>query len=116
MCEFVVQRLRCRAASAGEKCDDSQRWAPSSSSSLLSLLPPPSDWEAGSQGAGAALSVNCLGLRHVTQQQSQSNNTASPGKWWQVLLKGKQRRSEWIIEAASERCSALLPAEKTGNE
>ncbi|XP_034556709.1 caytaxin isoform X1 [Notolabrus celidotus] len=39
------------------------------------------DWEAGSQGAGAALSVNGLRLRHVTLQQSLINNRASPGKW-----------------------------------
>lgn len=72
---------------AGEKCDDSQFWASSSS-----LLPPPSDREAGSQGAGAALSVNGLRLRHVTQQQSPSHNTESPGKWWQVLVKERKGR------------------------
>lgn len=66
------------ATMTGENSDDSQRWSPSSL-----LPPPPSDGEAGSQGAGAALSVNGLRLRHVTQQQSLINNTASPGKWWQ---------------------------------
>lgn len=61
-----------------ERSDDSQRCCPSS------LLPPPlSEGEAGSQGAGAALAVNGLRLRHVTQQQLPINNTASPGKWWQ---------------------------------
>lgn len=55
--------------------------------------PPPSDWVAGSQGAGAALSVNGLRLRHVTQQQSPINNTASPGKnGGRVLVKDRQRR------------------------
>jgi len=62
---------------AGEKCDDSQSVL--GSLLLLPLPPPPppppsSEWEAGSQGAGAALSVNGLkatsfDARAVTDQQ-----------------------------------------------
>lgn len=59
-----------------------------------SLLPSLSDREAGSQGAGAALFVNGLRLRHVTQQQPLINNTASPGKWWHVLVKERKRKEE----------------------
>lgn len=60
------------------------------------------------QGAGAAPSVNGLRLRHVTQQQSPIINTASPGKWWQVLVKdGGIASNKRIIEVASERQSAL---------
>lgn len=84
---------------AEKKRNDSQRWALSSS-----LLPPLR------QGAGAAPSVNGLRLRHVTQQQSPIINTASPGKWWQVLVTDRHggiASNNRIIEVASERQSAL---------
>lgn len=53
--------------------------------------------------AGVALSVNGLRLRHVTQQQLPSINTASSGKWWQDSLRGRQRekrsRNKGIVTA-----------------
>lgn len=50
---------------------------------LLSAPPPASSPPPHSQRqrAGAAPSVNGLGLRHVTQHHSQIVNTTLPGKW-----------------------------------
>lgn len=72
------------------------------------------------QGAGVALSVNGLRPRHVTQQQLPSINTASPGKWWQVLLRdrhaGRSSRKGIVTAVDARRHSAPDRMLWAGNE
>lgn len=63
------------------------------------------------QGAGVVLSLNGLRPRHVTQQQLPSINTASPGKWWQDLLRdrhaGRSSKKGVVTAVDARRHSAL---------
>lgn len=80
-----------RMSESDVKRNDSQRQAPSSCPLR----------QTRRQGAGAAPSLNDPRLPHVTQRESLIINTASPGKWWQVLFlrqtrrNSQQQRDQW---------------------